>query len=79
MVKMPGSYPTGTINFDEALYVSNIPAGSYIKSVQYSEKNQLVFIGTESKGTDRYPAKAGFNHGAEMTCIQKTGIPTIHR
>jgi len=29
---------------------TGIPAGSYIKSVQYSEKNGLLFIGTESKG-----------------------------
>ncbi len=32
------------------LIFTGIPAGSYIKSVQYSEKNKLLFIGTESKG-----------------------------
>ena len=32
------------------LIFTGIPADSYIKSVQYSEKNQLLFIGTESKG-----------------------------
>ncbi len=32
------------------LIFTGIPAGSYIKSVQYSEKNGLLFIGTESKG-----------------------------
>ncbi len=32
------------------LLSSGIPAGSYIKSIQYSEKNRLFFIGTESKG-----------------------------
>ena len=29
---------------------TGIPPDSYIKSVQYSEKNDLLFIGTESKG-----------------------------
>ncbi|MGB5008666.1 MAG: HAMP domain-containing sensor histidine kinase [Ferruginibacter sp.] len=32
------------------LIFTGIPAGTYIRSVQYSEKNQLLFIGTESKG-----------------------------
>jgi signal transduction histidine kinase len=32
------------------LIFTGIPADSYIKSVQYSEKNRLLFIGTESKG-----------------------------
>ncbi len=32
------------------LIFTGIPADTYIKSVQYSEKNQLLFIGTESKG-----------------------------
>lgn len=32
------------------LIYTGIPADSYIKSVQYSEKNKLLFIGTESKG-----------------------------
>ncbi|MFM6925176.1 MAG: hypothetical protein ACKOU7_06705, partial [Ferruginibacter sp.] len=32
------------------LIFSGIPPDSYIKSVQYSEKNRLLFIGTESKG-----------------------------
>ncbi len=32
------------------LVTSSIPPDLYIKSVQYSEKNNLLFIGTESKG-----------------------------
>ncbi len=32
------------------LLFTDIPADSYIRSVQYSEKNKLLFIGTESKG-----------------------------
>ena len=32
------------------LIFTGIPADSYIKSVQYSQKNGLLFIGTESKG-----------------------------
>ena len=32
------------------LISTGIPSDSYIKSVQYSEKNNLLFIGTESKG-----------------------------
>ena len=32
------------------LISTGIPPGSYIRSVQYSEKNNLLFIGTESKG-----------------------------
>lgn len=32
------------------LIFSGIPSDSYIKSVQYSEKNKLLFIATESKG-----------------------------
>jgi len=32
------------------LIYTGIPADSYIRSVQYSEKNQLLFIATESKG-----------------------------
>lgn len=32
------------------LISTGIPPGAYIKSVQYSEKNNLLFIGTESKG-----------------------------
>ncbi len=32
------------------LISTGIPPDSYIKSVQYSEKNNLLFIGTESKG-----------------------------
>lgn len=32
------------------LIFTGIPADSYIKSVQYSQKKQLLFIGTESKG-----------------------------
>jgi signal transduction histidine kinase len=32
------------------LISAGIPSGSYIKSLQYSQKNKLLFIGTESKG-----------------------------
>ncbi|MEO7308645.1 MAG: HAMP domain-containing sensor histidine kinase [Ferruginibacter sp.] len=32
------------------LIFTGIPPGSYIKSVQYSEKNKLLFVGTESRG-----------------------------
>lgn len=32
------------------LIYTGIPADSYIRSVQYSEKNQLLFVATESKG-----------------------------
>ena len=32
------------------LISSGLPADAYIKSIQYSEKNGLLFIGTESKG-----------------------------
>jgi len=32
------------------LIFTGVPPDSYIKSVQYSEKNRLLFIGTESKG-----------------------------
>jgi signal transduction histidine kinase/ligand-binding sensor domain-containing protein len=32
------------------LIFTGIPPDSYIKSVQYSEKNRILFIGTESKG-----------------------------
>ena len=32
------------------LIFTGIPAGSFIRSIQYSEKNRLLFIGTESKG-----------------------------
>ena len=32
------------------LIFTGIPADSYIKSIQYSKKNKLLFIGTESKG-----------------------------
>lgn len=42
------NYDGATIN--ATLITSNIPTDSYIKSVQYSEKNNLLFIGTESRG-----------------------------
>ncbi len=42
------NYDGATINAN--LVTSNIPTDSYIKSVQYSEKNNLLFIGTESRG-----------------------------
>ncbi len=38
------------ISLNARLIAAGIPADSYIKSVQYSEKNNLLFIGTESKG-----------------------------
>lgn len=42
------SYDGKAIN--TTLIFAGIPADSYIKSVQYSEKKGLLFIGTESKG-----------------------------
>lgn len=42
------SYNGKTIVAD--LLYNGIPADSYIKSIQYSAKNQLLFIATESKG-----------------------------
>ncbi len=42
------TYGGGSIN--ARLIATNIPPDSYIKSVQYSEKNNLLFIGTESRG-----------------------------
>jgi len=42
------TYGTGKIT--AKLIFTGIPPGTYIRSVQYSEKNQLLFIGTESKG-----------------------------
>jgi len=38
------------VQITASLKFTDIPDDSYIKSVQYSEKNQLLFIGTESKG-----------------------------
>jgi signal transduction histidine kinase len=38
------------ISITTKLISTSIPVDSYIKSVQYSEKNDLLFIGTESKG-----------------------------
>jgi signal transduction histidine kinase len=43
------------LNFDghkiiAELSFSGIPPDTYIKSIQYSEKNKLLFVGTESKG-----------------------------
>jgi signal transduction histidine kinase len=32
------------------LAFENIPADAYVKSIQYSEKNKILFIGTDSKG-----------------------------
>jgi hypothetical protein len=42
------TYSDNTITAD--LIFTGIPADSYIRSVQYSKKNKLLFIGTESKG-----------------------------
>lgn len=42
------TYSDNTITAD--LIFTGIPADAYIRSVQYSEKNKLLFIGTESKG-----------------------------
>jgi signal transduction histidine kinase len=33
-----------------SLIVDNIPTDAYIRSIQYSEKNKTLFIGTDSKG-----------------------------
>jgi hypothetical protein len=38
------------ISITAKMIFTGIPADSYIRSVQYSEKNKLLFIGTESKG-----------------------------
>jgi len=42
------TYDGSTIHAN--LIFTGIPAGSAIKSIQYSEKNRLLFIATESKG-----------------------------
>ncbi|MBL0145779.1 MAG: ATP-binding protein [Chitinophagaceae bacterium] len=37
-------------NIIAKLIFTNIPADAFIKSIQYSKKNKLLFIGTDSKG-----------------------------
>ncbi|MBL0056498.1 MAG: HAMP domain-containing histidine kinase [Chitinophagaceae bacterium] len=54
----PGLYQPGNAYLFDArdgrltarLIFSGIPADAFIKSVQYSEKNHILFIGTDSKG-----------------------------
>jgi hypothetical protein len=53
---------------------TGIPADSYIRSVQYSKKNKLLFI-EQNQRVLLLSIKTGCNQKKEMNPIQRTAIP----